>query len=183
MASDLLSTAQVKEHLTTELSDDALDRLINAADAYILRRVGPHDPETTMVYTKDPPAYLISLPRRAVSVESIVLHGWYSPDYTIPTTYFRLESDGRLVRIYDDYFHWIHSRHYERLKITFTPVSENAERLNALIELVRLELQDTGLKDERDDTYRYTSKDKIMARNEIMATLKHTHGGAGGILA
>ena len=183
MASDLLTTAQVKEHLSTELSDAALERLIDASDAYIRRQVGPHDPETTMVYTKEPPSYLVSLPRPAVSVASVSLDGWYSPDYTIPSDYYRLEGEGRLLRVYDSYYVYTFSDNYERMTITFTPVSENDQRVNALIELVRMEIQDTGLKSERDDTYTYTQRDKAMARKEIIAPLRHSHGGAGGFLA
>ena len=46
MPSDLLTVAEVKEHVTTGLSRmTALGpHLIDAQDAYILRMVGPHDP-------------------------------------------------------------------------------------------------------------------------------------------
>ena len=53
MASDLLTVAEVKEHVETGLSDTALGRLIDAQDSYIRRMVGPHDPATTMVYETD----------------------------------------------------------------------------------------------------------------------------------
>ena len=64
-----------------------------------------------------------------------------------------------------------------RVRITFTPVAENAERALALIDLVRLETQDTGLESERDDTYSYRAKNKTMARREIIASLKHGYRG------
>ena len=60
-------------------------------------------------------------------------------------------------------------------RVTFTPVSENAERALALIDLVRLETQDTGLKSERDDTFSYEAKDKLKARREIIAPLKRSY--------
>ena len=59
------------------------------------------------------------------------------------------------------------------VRVSFTPVSSNAERTQALIDLVRLETQDTGLESERDDTYSYKAKDRTKARREIIAPLKY----------
>ena len=65
------------------------------------------------------------------------------------------------------------------LRVEFTPVSENAIRAEMLIDLVRLELQDTGLESERDDTYSYKAKNKTKARREIMERLSRPPGHAG----
>ena len=63
------------------------------------------------------------------------------------------------------------------MRVTFTPFPENAERIQALINLVRLETQDTGLASEEDDTYNYKAKDKLKARREIITPLKHGYRG------
>ena len=44
---------------------------------------------------------------------------------------------------------------------------------------MRLATQDTGLDSERDDTFQYTAKDKLRARRQIIAPLRHNHGGFG----
>lgn len=176
MASALLDTAQVKEHVGTGLGDDALERLIDSADSYIRRMVGPHDPaggETTLTFVKESPGYRISLPRQASAVTSVHVNHWYGNDVAIPSGSYRLESDGYAVEIVD----YTIERDNDTVTIVYTPVPENDERTQALIELVRLELADTGLATERDDTYSYKSKDKVMARREIMAPLRHNHGG------
>ena len=89
---------------------------------------------------------------------------------------YYLSDEGRAVRLVRSDWGWDwgwQSRDRMRVRITYRPVSENAERAQALIDLVRLETQDTGLESERDDTYGYNAKDKTKARREIIAPLKH----------
>ena len=174
MASDLLTVAEVKEHVTTGLSDAALERIVNAQDAYLRRMVGQHDPATTMVYETETfvsPDQRIWLPRPAVSISTVEDRYLFDSAWTVrdASEYF-LSDGGRSVSM--DRRVW-RQRFRDRARVTFTPVSENAERAQALIDLVRLETQDTGLESERDDTYSYKSKGKVRARREIIEPLKH----------
>ena len=171
MASDLLTVAEVKEHVSTGLPDAALQRLINAQDAYIRRMVGEHDPATTMVYEEQRERRRrVWLPRPASSIASVEDRYPIDSAWTVraPSTYY-LSDQGRSVEI--GWGLWFR----ERARITFTPVPQNDERIQALVALVRLETQDTGLKSERDDTYGYQAKDKAEARLEIIAPLKHAY--------
>ena len=172
MASDLLTVAEVKEHVETGLSDIALGRLIDAQDAYIRRMVGPHDPATTMAYERDilPGMRRFWLPRIASSVDTVEDRYLFESAWTVreETTYY-LSGGGRSVSLN----HWGWDVPFrEVVRVTFTPVPENAERTQALIDLVRLEAQDTGLQSETDDTFEYIAKDKVKARQEIIAPLK-----------
>ena len=171
MASVLLTVAEVREHVTTGLSDAALERVIDGQDAYIRRMVGPHDPATTMVYENDDRTVdcRFWLPRPASSIAKLEdrrrnYGGWFVRD---ASNYF-LSDGGRSVNISS----WGQSFR-EVVRVTYTPVSENIERAQALIDLVRLETQDTGLNSERDDTFSYTSKDMGKARREAITPLKH----------
>ena len=177
MASDLLTVDEVKEHVTTGLSDAALGRLIDSGDAYIRQMLGQHDPATTMVYEMDlDPGYQsIWLPRPAVSIATLEKRRRLDSAWTVQDaeTYY-LSDEGRSVQTTRSLWTWGWGNRFEmRVRVTYTPVPENAERTQALIDLVRLETQDTGLEMERDDTYRYEAKDKTKARREIIAPLKH----------
>ena len=169
MASDLLTVAEVKEHVGTGLPDAALGRLIDAQDAYIRRMVGEHDPATTMVYEDQGQGgrQRVWLPRPASSVAKV--EDRYLTDSAwilrAASTYY-LSEQGRSVEI--SWGEWLR----ERVRITFTPVPQNDERIQALVALVRLETQDTGLQSERDDTYSYQAKSKEQARQEIISPLK-----------
>ena len=173
MASDLLTVAEVKEHITTGLSDAALERLIDAQDAYIRRMVGEHDPETTMVYEDDHQALQsIWLPRPATAITSVEERraDQISEWEVRASSSYRLTNQGRAIES-------IFRRFYEFVRVTFTPVPQNAERTQALIDLVRLETQDTGLQSERDDTYAYQAKNKTLARRQVIALLRPGYRG------
>ena len=90
-----------------------------------------------------------------------------------------LEDGGLAVRIAPTFLWDLNFEFGDRVTIEYTPVSENDERTKALIELVRLATQDTGLDSERDDTFQYMAKDKLKARRQIIAPLRHNHGGFG----
>ena len=170
MASDLLTVAEVREHVTTGLSDAALERVIDGQDAYIRRMVGEHDPATTMVYEDDIDfsySWHVWLPRPASAIVTVEdRYRYYSEWVVRDESEYYLSDGGRSVRISRDPFR-------QRVRVTFTPVPENIERAQALIDLVRLETQDTGLNSERDDTFSYTAKDKAKVRREVITPLKH----------
>ena len=179
MASDLLTVDEIKEHVTTGLSDVALGRLIDSQDAYIRQMVGQHDPATTMVYEDDVDSNYqhIRLPRPAVSIAKVEDRRLWDSAWTVrdASTYY-LSDEGRFVQVVRSVWGWGRgwSQHDRmRVRVTYTPVSENAGRAQALIDLVRLETQDTGLESERDDTFSYKAKDKMKAQREIIAPLKH----------
>ena len=175
MASDLLTVDEVKEHVTTGLSDSALGRLIDSQDAYIRQMVGQHDPATTMVYEEDRELgqQRIWLPRPAVSIATVEGRRLRDTMWTVwDASRYYMSDEGRSVQVLSG-FDWGWSYGFQRrVRVTYTPVSENAERTQALIDLVRLETQDTGLASESDDTYSYKAKDKTKARREIIAPLK-----------
>ena len=176
MASDLLTVDEMKEYLTTGLSDTALQRLIDSEDGWLRRMLGQHDPATTMVYEtdRDPGYERIWLPRPAVSIATLEYRHPLDSAWTVQdASRYYLSDEGRSVQMLTSGWSWgWYGRSRTQDRVTFTPVSENAERTLALIKLVRLETQDTGLESERDDTYSYKVKDNMKARREIILPLK-----------
>ena len=142
MASALLSVSEVKEHVATGLSDTALERIVDAQDSYIRRMVGEHDPDATMSYTADQPGQRISLPRMATSIDSVTIVYAYGGERVMEPRYYWLANDGLAVQLWDFYLYY---PEIDRVRVVFTPAPENAQRANALVELVRLAVQDTGL--------------------------------------
>ena len=189
MPSELMTLVEMKEHVQSGLGDAALQRIVDAQDAYIRRMVGEHDPDTTMVYQDDRPRNggsdwgygrnysggqsneRIWLPRPALSIAMVEDRYLFESVWTVrDASEYYLSDEGRSVsrnhRGWGEPFRAV-------VRVTFTPVSSNAERTEALIDLVRLEVQDTGLASEHDDTYWVVAKDKTKARREAIAPLKH----------
>ena len=121
--------------------------------------VGPHDPATTMVYETDsgrdhnrgytsgPGLHRIWLPRPAASISTVEDRYLFDSGWTVrDASEYYLSDGGRSVSLNQ---HGAREWFRELVRVTFTPVAENAERIQALIDLVRLETQDTGLASER----------------------------------
>ena len=119
MASDLLTVDEVKEHVTTGLSDTALERLIDSQDAYIRRMVGQHDPATTMVYETDsgrdnargyrggPGLQRVWLPRPAASISKVEDRYLFDSVWTVRDGEdYYLSDGGRSVSLNQNISEW-----------------------------------------------------------------------------
>ena len=174
MASTLITVGQLREHVETDLSDEALERLIDSADAEIIRAYGPHDGERTVtlypVLRQSP--YLLTLPSPAANV-SLITEGTddtVSADYTV-------EYNGRVLLKSK-------SRWLPPVDVTYTPVADNPRRIMALIDLVKLEVQYSGLASERVGSYQSNSalsdgNTMLVERNRILSRLRQNYAGAG----
>ena len=78
MASALISGDDIREHVEADLSDSALERLVDAADGDILRTHGPHDGERAVTLRSTTPSQYLWLPRPAASL-GFVLSGQVAP--------------------------------------------------------------------------------------------------------
>lgn len=182
MPSDLMTVAEMREHVATGLTDAALERVMDAQDDYIIRMVGPHDPvspDTTLTYVKERPSSRVSLPRKATSIESVTVDHFFSTDVELDESYYRLEDGGLAVFVYD---YLTVGSYYDRVTVEFVPEPENDERKAALVALVQLAIQDTGLMAESDDTFRYQQyPNRARERKRIVSGIRHYHGGFAGI--
>ena len=70
------------------------------------------------------------------------------------------------------------------VQITYTPVADNPRRIMALIDLVKLEVQFSGLASERVGSYQRNSalsdgNTMLVERNRILSRLRQNYAGAG----
>ena len=171
MAPTLITVGQLREHVETDLSDEALERLIDNADVEIIRAYGPHDGERTvtlyLVLHQSP--YLLTLPSPAANV-SLITEG--ADDTVVEEEDYIVEYNGRVLL--KSKFRWL-----PPVDVTYTPVADNPRRIAVLIDLVKLELEYRGLNTERVGSYSVAYLDHGKERQNILARLRQNYAGAG----
>lgn len=136
----LLTVTQLKEHISTTLSDDALTRLLDAAEEQIIRYAGPYlvvsgaDDQVDETFVRPIRGILLNLSRRAASIEEVV-----EDETTLAADDYELRSSGYLLVRLDDGTNPRHHWHTP-LKVTYTPLSDAASREIAQVELVKLDI-------------------------------------------
>lgn len=145
--SDLLTVTQIREHIQTSLVDDAVQRLINDADAEITRRLGPLDLQTEVL---DGNSLYIFLQRKAIAIDSAVEREFADletapTDYTLSSNDYNLLSDGYQVERLKDGNN-PHTNWRDKVTIIYVPEDETYQRTRILIDLVRLSIQYSAVK-------------------------------------
>ena len=87
----ILTLAEVRDHVQTDLKDDALQRLLDDAEAEIVARLGSPTALSDVLPGGDKMLYLS---RKAASISSIV-ERLEEQDYALVATDFKLHADGR----------------------------------------------------------------------------------------
>ena len=175
MGSTLLTLAEVREHVETGLSDDALDRLISAADAEIISYAGAHDDGEEIVGRINTNGVRGFMPRVAASVSQVEDRTGDSTWVVRSTDTYELTHGGRIIES-------LKSRFHHEIRATFLPVSTEGQRRLALIQLVKLDTQFNALSSENDATYATASVNYASERSRILSRLGMKSPG-GGIVA
>lgn len=140
----LLTLAQVRENIESDLGDDAMNRLIDASDAEIIRKLGPL---ATQPETHEGGSRYIHLARAASAIVSVSeRYNTLGAGYTtlnLSSNDYRLLPDGRKVERLSDGTNGA-DRFQGEVSIVTTPLDTTAERVNLLLKLVTLELNYTG---------------------------------------
>ena len=164
----LLTVDQIRQHVETDLVDDALTRLVDDADAEIIACEGvlaEHtDHQHGCQYKAD-----LWLSRRASEITEVIEEASESEttlaadDYALRPGGLRLSrrSDGTNPRTT-----WA-----PIVSVTFTPVSDVERRTRVLIDLVRLAVQFNALRSESAGDYSATSADYEEERRRILSRL------------
>ena len=142
---NLLTVDEVLEHVDTELGSDAVQRLIDGADAEIIRRLGPL---TGAIEVLDGGDRILYLGRKAsavtAAVERFSVEGLGTADYVLVTGDWSLLADGFRVERLDTGTN-PSSAWRGQVTITYTPAAAGeAERKMLLVNLVKLDLKYTG---------------------------------------
>lgn len=139
----LLTADEVRDHIETDLVDDALTRVIEAADAEIINKLGA---VASQVENLPGGGVELFLARRASAVSEVIERfdlGFGPQETTLEDDDFSLRPDGMRV---ERLFTGTNPAPYWRgeIKVTSTPDDDSARRKLLLVNLVKLELGYTG---------------------------------------
>jgi len=140
----LLSLSAIREHVETDLGDDALTRLIEDADQEIIDRLGALAEATEV---KRGGGEMLHLDRKAQSISSAV-ERIGETDYPLAANDYELLDDGyRVQRKQGD--DQPASSWRGRVTVVFVPADETAGRKRLLADLVRLAVRYSAVGAER----------------------------------
>ena len=155
----LIRADQLKEHVETDLSDDALDRLIDDADAEIVKRHGPHvTQEDTFENVAAATAIYLSRPASSITTVTEEIRngdGAYTSTVLSADDYKLRRNNLQVERLSDG----TNSRTTWGDVVTFeyVPAADNARRIRVTIDLVRLAITYNALETEDTGDYRTAS--------------------------
>jgi len=164
----LITVDQLREHIETDMSDDALQRLADDAEAEIISKYGPHtsqvepfllDTAQSFLYLSRPVDAITSVVETVDGVETTLA----ADDYELVSQWRRINRLGTGT----------HGRTYwgEKVVVTYAVTDENAERTGVIIDIVKLEVEYTGNKSDDFGDVKMTRKDVRRERKELMSRL------------
>jgi hypothetical protein len=175
-----LTVAELREHITTDLGDDALTRLLDAAYDAIDERAGAAGSVTET--HRSPSGRLLMLNRRASAIVSVTEQATGSSPLVLDATDYRLRPSGLMLERLATGINPA-SYFYGPVDIVLTVVDDASERDRVAIELVALDLEpdEIGVAAERIGDWSETSASGVetygATREAILASL---HPGSGG---
>jgi len=178
---NLMTLAEIRAHIESDLSDAALTELIDAADYSIVSSVGPHavDGDITKVVLGGDA--LLFLPRPAVTFTSVTevvgdvstvlatddYRAWFGN--TLDTRILRRLNDGTNPRgVWGN-----------RVSVVYAPLNDDAQRKQVEIMLVRLAVQYRALSSERVGQYSSVILDFQKEQANLIQPLVQDYAGAG----
>lgn len=163
----LITIAQLKEHTETDLSDSALQRIIDSQEAEITSKYGPHD---TQIQVFEPKFKKVLYPYRKVSSITQIIERIGDTDTTLAADDYEVTADGaridRLGTGTNPATYW-----GDRITVTYVPVGESAKRVQVLIDLCKLTIAYTAIDEESVGDYKSKTKRYHKERLEILTTL------------
>ncbi len=167
---NLLTAIEMKVYIETDLTDAALDRLIDAADQEIVQSHGEHASVGTVtelhiggdaaIFLNRPPATITSVTETVSEVDTV-----------LSTDDFREWYGSRVLQRLDDGTNpqtfW-----GERVSVVYTPISDDPRRIQATIDLTRLGVEFNALRTQRAGDYSQTAlTDYTKERSQIVNSL------------
>lgn len=164
----LLTVAELRQHLETDLTDQALQRLLDDADAEVVRRYGPHAPGPAVETHLGGNKYIF-LRQRATAIQSVsetvrgVTTVLTSSDYRVlgGGRYLERLTSGPNPRVYWGDF----------ITVTFEPYDDRPQRRRVIIDLVRLALEYNALESVDVGDYSARSLDYQRERRKLLMEL------------
>ena len=166
----LLTKEEVQQHLGSNVAaDEYLQRLIDDADQAVVSRCGPHsiDGPVTEVH---PGGSFRLFPHRAVKEIAKVTETYGNVSVVLSDDDYRSWYGGRMLQRLADGSH-PRSCWGQRVELEYTPVNTDPQRKMAIIRLVQLGIQYSGLKSESVGPYGAQSLDYAKEREAILKQL------------
>ncbi len=169
----LLTTTQFLEHFDSDLATAALQRLLDDAEADIIRLYGPHASQVEYLLGGE---FCLFLARPATSVTQIV-ETVGDTDTTLAANDYQLLHGGRTLQRDPDGDNggtiW-----GDRVKVTYVPSDDTASRKRVQLDLVKLAIQYEGLDSVRVGNVSADAGNYQQRRAEILSALAPTFGFA-----
>lgn len=170
----ILTVAQFREHIATDLVDDAVQRLLDANTQAIVRRFGPTDTVTMTRYPRQNTILFFDRPIQAItSITEFFPDPVGISGVAVDPTDYRLRDGGTTLE------RWGYGTHpadwwSSRVDIVYVPVDDSAERVRVLIKLCELDLnRHPGISQVRIGEYSEQSRNEPYddEREAILASL------------
>lgn len=146
----LITVNQLMEHVESDLSDDALQRILDSEDAEITKRTGVHTGTVTETFAGGDLLLFVGRPISAITSVTEYVGGYLSGEVetVLAADDYRIWGSGRYIQRLSS---GTNSRVLwgERVQVIYTPRIETAERVLVLINLCKLAIRYSGVKSER----------------------------------
>ena len=167
----ILSADELREQVETDLSDDGLGRLIDAAEAEIVARFGKADERTEELRG----GTIEIFPAGRVGTVTKVVER-RSPQDPHPVTLteddYHLSPGSWLTRLHTGPNKPLSRGWAPVVTVTYTPVDDSKVREGVLIDLVRLEIMHTGAQAVQSGEVSVTASEYRMERMAILGRLE-----------
>lgn len=152
----LITVAEVRNHVETDLVDAALQQLIDDAELEIDIRIGAVSAQIDEIENDEPLSALIFPTRKILSITSI-LEEIGDDITTLASNDFRLRQGGNAIERLSTGTN-ARSAWGEIMTVTYVPIDDTASRKRVTIDLLKLAVNYNALDSERIGDYSATSK-------------------------
>jgi hypothetical protein len=166
----LITAAQAREHIETDLIDAALTRLINDADAAIVDRYGPHTGDVTVDLEGEGAQIFLDRPVGAVTSVTEYVVRQDATGVVLAANDWRALGGHRLERLNTGTNP--RSTWGERIVLVYAPADEAARRTFMTVDLVKLAAKYEALESEGIGDYRATHVKYERERQAILGRMR-----------
>lgn len=166
----LLTVAEVRQEIETDLSDEAIQRNIDEQEQCLDRQIGKYDIQTDEIENDEPLPDILFLSRKAKSITTVI-ERVNDTDTILAADDYRLKYNNTCLERLNT---GTNARTYwgNYVKIIYTPESDVNIRKGVIIDLLKLKLAFNGQKREEIGDYKTEALEYEQQRKIIINRLK-----------
>jgi hypothetical protein len=168
---------QIRQHVETDLGDEALGRIIADAVEEVEGRYGDDAEMTVLLYGEG--SCLLRFQRPVASVTSAKEYDRFGIlETTLTSTDYRVVRGGRLIERLLSGPNPVRGVWAPRVEVVYTPIPEISLRDRVVIDLVKLACQYNGAQEEDfgSNEYRYKLSDYGEEREKLLSSISRHRG-------